>query len=490
MHEKNLSELVSYNVDDYIKELSKYEHAEDRIEKMLEYTKLQLSHGEIHPLSRFWKMRKYCLDHFKVTIPIAKRLKLWKNYCQLIDEIIKLKQLIDEKSSFEKEQIEGALKSIADDLDQLDVLIANETSINVPKCPAIAQHSEFYTTTQKELSIYSSYAKRLNALKKEILSLDISFKRKQEILDQIHALSDRVFPEKRRLLNLMSSTYASHIDRFVKHFFNQDHFKIPIYQLKEQIKQLQNFAKLISLNVDAFSKTREQLSQCWDQLKAFEKIQKKEKEEKKEHNVQKFDDLKEKIDDLKQDKQKLAPTQLNQEAQSLNASIKKEDLLKFQKKQLLNELHAIVPQETLSSPSSETSPEFEMIKNELYEIEKHITQWDYPTIDSKLKTILSYYKTANLADSSLLRIERAIFTIKEALFKKLKVELEERADIEEVSFQLDAFKAFLKEGIESYRKALSSSNQSIEKAMVFNDLLVQSRGLLNSLEKVIATHQV
>lgn len=489
MHEKNLSELVSYNVDDYIKELSKYEHAEDRIEKMLEYTKLQLSHGEIHPLSRFWKMRKYCLDHFKTTIPIAKRLKLWKNYCQLIDEIIKLKQLIDEKSSFEKEQIEGALKSIADDIDQLDVLIANEASINVPKCQAIAQHSEFYTTTQKELSIYSSYAKRLNALKKEILSLDISFKRKQEILDQIHALSDRVFPEKRRLLNLMSSTYASHIDRFVKHFFNQDHFKIPIYQLKEQIKQLQNFAKLISLNVDAFSKTREQLSQCWDQLKAFEKIQKKEKEEKKEHNVQKFDDLKEKIDDLKQDKQKLAPKQLSQEAQSLNASINKEDLLKFQKKQLLNELHAIVPQDPLNSPS-EASPEFETIKNELHEIEKHINQWDYPTIDSKLKTTLNYYKTANLPDASILRIERAIFAVKEALFEKLKVQIEEKADIEEVSFQLEAFKIFLKEGIESYRKSLSGSNQSIEKAMVFNDLLVQSRSLLNLLEKKIATHQV
>ncbi len=489
MTDKNLTELIECSVDDYVKELSKLEPVEDRISKMLGYMKLQLSHGEIHPLSRFWKMRKFCLDHFKCTISVSQRLKLWKDYCTVIEEIVKLKQIIDEKSAFEREQIEEALLSIASDLEQMDELVEKEPEVSVPKCQCVQKHANFYKTTQKELGVYSSYAKRLNALKKEILALDISFKKKQEILDQIHSLADRVFPKKRDLLNLMSKTYTTDIQNFVRANFSSGDFKTPIFQLKEQIKQLQNFAKVISLNVEAFSKTREQLSDCWDNIKLFEKRQKKDKEERKELSNKKFSSLQEKIVKLKEGKEALATAQFNTEIKILNSSIHKEDLLKFQRKQLLDEIILIdengVRDESLNSqnsPAHETG-------GQLRKILEQVKGWDYQTIDSKLKSILNEYDSSNVSDAQHIKIERNIYALYEALSEKLMEEIKDRIDFEEISTQIENFKKAMKKNIDGYRKVLNTSNQSIEKAIVFNELLVQSRALLGSIEEHLAKHQ-
>lgn len=489
MTDKNLTELVECSVDDYVKELSKLEQADERIAKMLEYMKLQLSHGEIHPLSRFWKMRKFCLDNFKCTIAVSQRLKLWKDYCVVIDEIVKLKQVIDEKSSYEKEQIEEALLSIASDLEGVDQLIEKETEISVPKSPCVQKHATFYKSTQKELSIYSSYAKRLNSLKKEILALDISFKKKQEILDQIHVLADKVFPKKRDLLGLMSTTYASHIQIFVRINFSDSEFKSPIFHLKEQIKQLQNFAKVISLNVDAFSKTREQLSNCWDKIKVYEKKQKKDKEEKKEQSNRIFAGLKEKIEKLKQEKPSLDPSKFNDKVKQLNSLIQREDFIKFQRKQLTDELAAIDGAGALSDNKSQQDSQAFNLQRELHSILEKAPNWDYQATNGKLKDILNQYDSSQVTDSQHIKIERAIYALYEALGRKLIEEIKDRIDFEELSSQIKEFKNSIKESIEGYRKALSGSNQSIEKAIVFNELLVQSRSLLSSLEEVLAKSQ-
>ena len=488
MTEKSLTELVGYSVDHYIKDLLKLNQADERIAKMLEYMKLQLSHGEIHPLSRFWKMRKFCLDHFKGSIAVSQRLILWKEYCQVIDEIVKLKELIDEKSAFEKQQIEQALSSVASDLENIDQVIEREASISVPKCPCISNHAEFYQTTQKELSVYSSYAKRLNALKKEILALDISFKKKQEILDQIHKLADLVFPKKRDLLGLMSRTYAGHIQNFVRLNFSSETFKSPIFQLKEQIKQLQNFAKIISLNVDAFSKTREQLSDCWDRLKLHEKKQKKEKEEKKEQSSKVFTTLEEKIEKLKAEKGSLPPAKFHDEFKHLSRLIQKEDLIRFQRKQLQDKLEVLHDEKEGALPSAQESATLSICSQLSGLIEK-VHELDYQVIQSSVGELFTSYDSSQASDSQNIQIERSLYTLYESLGAKLSKELKDCLDFEALSIKVENFKKSVKENIERYRRALGSSNQSIEKAMAFNELLVQSRALLTSLEEKLLNHQ-
>lgn len=488
MTEKTLAELVAIDVDEYSKELMSLEHPDDRIDKMLVYMQSQLSHGELHPLSRFWKMRKFCLDHFKENIPASKRLRLWEKYRLVIDEIMKLKQMIDEKSTFEKEQIEEALSSISLDIGKIDELVAQEAEINIPKCPCLQKNALFYQSAQKELNVFSSYAKRLNALKKEILALDISFKKKQEILDQIHALADQVFPKKRELLKGVSHKYIDDIQFFIKQHFSSEEIKAPIFQLKEQIKNLQLFAKVISLNVEAFSQTRQMLSECWGKLKSYETKHKKMKEEKKALSEENFKKLSEKISKLKEQKKSLEKERFTKEVKLLGQSIQREDILKFQKKQLQDQLDMIDDLGVSNPNASEEELNLLNIKKELQTIQENLRHWDYQTLDSQIKSFYQLLEETKILDSQQTKMERELFNLKESLAAKLIEEIKDRIDIEESSNQIDSFKSSLKKDAENYRKILNSSNQSIEKAIVYNELLMQSKALSNSLDNELKNH--
>ena len=69
--------------------------------------------------------------------------------------------------------------------------------------------------------------------------------------------------------------------------------------------------------------------------------------------------------------------------------------------------------------------------------------------------------------------------------EKLLEEVENRVDIEELSPQIEDFRNGIKEDRENYRKALNTSNQSIEKAMLYNELLTQTKQRLSEFDKRI-----
>ncbi len=486
MENSSLTSLVAQPVDDFIKQLSTLEQADEKIEKMLEYMQLQLSHGEIHPLSRFWTMRTFCLEHFKGTIAVSKRLILWKNYCQVVDEIVKLKQLMDEKSAFEKEQIEDALTSIEADLKKVDILVKNEPEITIPKCGCLQKNKAEYISSQKKLNVYSAYAKRLNSLKKEILSLDISFKKKQEILDQVHQLGDQVFPPKREILNVISEIYTQDIQFFVKVNFSSLENVGSLFHLKEQIKLLQTFAKIISLNVQSFSQTRQVLSECWDKIKVYEKEQKKQKDAQRKVCDENHQGLLEKITALKDQKEQLKKESFNGQLAKLSSEIKQQDLLRFQKNQLEEQLIELDDDKKFSSAEEEY---IDGIKSEISHIKEHLSQWDYITIDSQIKSLLSHYDSSKIHESSQADIDQSLFELKETQAQKLFEEINERIDLEELSLEIEGFRKTLKQALDKYKTVLKSSNQSIEKAIVYNELLVRLKAVLVDLDQHINNHQ-
>ena len=68
-----------------------------------------------------------------------------------------------------------------------------------------------------------------------------------------------------------------------------------LYALREEIKQLQSIAKILTLNTHAFTETRLKLSACWDKIKNREKERKKETQVKRQAFKQNFDLVMEKI---------------------------------------------------------------------------------------------------------------------------------------------------------------------------------------------------
>lgn len=491
MNKRTLSDLVTITVEDYVKELSLLKHSDEKIDKMIEYIKIQLTHGEIQPLSRFWGMRKFCLDQFKEPIPINKKLKLWEDYCLAFEDILKLKQNLDQKMSQEKELIETSVTMIEQELAQIGSLIEKEESVELPKCLQTAENEQFYNQHQKQLNVYTTYAKRLNALKNEFLDLNLSFKQKEDALAKIHSLADQVFPKKRDLLNQISKKYIEDIRSFIKTHFNSSHSnKVPAFNLKDQIKNLQSFAKVISLNVDAFSKTRQWLSECWDKVKEYEKQQKKIKEEKKLALDEKHEDLQKKLDGLKSEKNQIKQDVYNDQIKELSVSIKKSEILKSQKKKLKEQLDLLDENSVAQEDSSAEKELLLVILREAEQIKENFQDWDYLTIEAQVKQVFARYDLCKLLDNQQLKAEKALCMLKEILVQSLIAEIQDQTHIEELSFQIESVRIDLKDSIEKYRRILNSSNQSIEKAIVYNELSMQTKALLSSLDKhMLATQR-
>lgn len=486
MTEKSFESELGKGVDAFIEYLMGIDSVDDRLKKMLAYMQHQLSHGEIKPLNRFWKMRQFCLEQFKENLSFSVRSHLWESYQQLVKEIVHLKEILDEKTLFHKEEISKALISLEKNIQQMDQIVASSPLIDIPKvATCLEKNADFYQENQRQLNIINNYAKQLNALKAEILNLEIPYKEKQSLLDHLHQLSDIVFPKKRELLGFISKKYADDIHYFTKVNFEKKELKLPLFDLKDQIKALQAFAKILSLNVGTFSQSREKLSQCWDQIRNFEKAQKKLKEQLKLVYTENETSLVDRIQALKENKESLSKADFDKEVNQIGESIKKTELQKSQRKKLKELLALIDENSSLKDESSEEEDAFIQIQREILNIQEKAKCWDYFTLVKEFKRVQNLYDQSKILDAHQNKILRRLFSIKGLLSEKLLEEVENSADVEELSEQIEDFKSNMKEDMEKYRRALNTSNQSIEKAMLYNELLTQTKLKLSQFDKKI-----
>ena len=89
------------------------------------------------------------------------------------------------------------------------------------------------------------------------------------------ALGDHVFPKRKELIKNLSQTFLADVDAFMAQF-SQGEIRESLFVLRDEIKYLQNIAKVLTLNTNAFTHTRMRLSECWDKIKGEEKERKKE----------------------------------------------------------------------------------------------------------------------------------------------------------------------------------------------------------------------
>lgn len=483
---KNLEEWLEKDIDIFIGELNALDSADDKLQKMLDYMQLQLEKGKVKPINRFWKMRHFCLDQFKQNISFSKRLAFWGKYCEIIEEINHLRAVIEEKVLSNKVEIEKAILSIEKEIGDYSELLLNSPPIEIPQNVTCFQKNEtFYQTHQKELNIFNSYAKQLNALKNEALKLEISYRDKQKLLDELHALSDRVFPRKRDLLIEISKAYSEDLKHFIQQHFEKKELKLPLFNIKDQIKSLQNFSKVLNLNVATFTQSREKLSECWDQIRNFEKEQKKVKDQQKVEFQENETQLGERIEALKEKKVALSKEAYEREVNQLDESIKKANLQKSQRNKLREHLSVIDQNSNSNENSSEGEEVHVQIQREIQNLNVTAKNKDYFTLMAEYKRIQALFISTPILDAHQNKILRGLFSIKNILVEKLLDEVENGVDAESLAEEIEGFKKEIREDIERYRRALNTSNQSIEKAMLFNELLTQSKIKLSEFESKI-----
>lgn len=284
---------------------------DDQINHCLLLMKEELRNIEGPNFKRFWEVRKECLTFFKANVSPLLRPQLWEAYIALADEARMAKEHIEEDSKFASEQLDLAIDALEKELKKLQEapegflsgMIATTTYPSSPKSIELHYHS--YIQKQSYIQIVTIFGAKVNELRKELIKMPIRMRVKVKSFDRLSKLGDQIFPVRKQLIEELSDLFIKDIEGFAdKHFPAEslDHGKLKhsLFFFREEIKQLQAFGTLLSLNSAAFTFMRKRLSLCWDHLKGMEKEVKKEFSEKKAKSAENTKVVREKIDACKE----------------------------------------------------------------------------------------------------------------------------------------------------------------------------------------------
>jgi len=284
-HEQHLDKDSRELIDKLTKEVEALTDSEAKLNHVITFMESSLAQSGTPHFRCFWQARTLCLQLFKDHISPTARTALWQKYSELSKEARRLKSLLDEQSAFAVEQIEIAIKGLENEIaafaEKKQTLGANSKLIEEMKPTILNSHSSLYASTQHELDHLNSYATRINGLRKELIKTEMRVRKKNGFFQRLSAAGDLVFPRRKELIKVISETFTQDIDAFIGHHFSQNENHDSLFALREEIKTLQNFAKILTLNTQAFTHTRMRLSECWDKLKLIDKERKKVRAEKR-----------------------------------------------------------------------------------------------------------------------------------------------------------------------------------------------------------------
>ena len=446
---------------------------EEKLKKTISFMKEAISQEGVPRFKDFWDAKGLCLPLFKEKLPQAIKEIYWKQYTDLALEAKRLKEILEEQSSFASEQIELAIKGLSHDV---ECFLSSST----------ASESASFKDKQTQVDALLAFTTRLKGLREEVAKTEMRLRHKNRLFKEISELGDKFVPQKNELIKRVSAEFLHEIELFCQKEFDLEQKKMiqaqsKVYDVREKIKHYQELAKALSLPSSVFTKTRTLLTTAWDIVKNEEKERKKLFLEKKEQEAKMLDESLADID------QKLSvPFSSKEELQSVKQQLLSavEALpLRYQEKKPLKALIYEKIEEKLIPFKEVENQKEEKLRLELKEKKEKALEF---------KTTI---ETLIFSDSSLEKLKTALDGFVEEV-AKLKVDVKQRPFFDELHKKLfeailnkeqellknddqslsllyakwTEFKNDTKVQLELYRKQVSLSGFDFEKAMLFNDL--------------------
>ncbi len=490
--EAGTSKMVS--LAEFLEVFEKEAEVEQKIRLSIDFMKAALSQSGNPRFKDFWEGRRLCLPLFKENITATGRTLLWGEYIELSSEARRLKEILDEQSAFAMEQIELAIQSMEKDLEQYAELLEQIPDLTFPEtCSALQKKTAAYNGLQRELYLLNTLASRVNALRKEVIKTEMRIRFKTKFFERLSAIGDKIFPQRKELIKNISAEFMADVEAFIKENFEQEN-AASLYILREEIKSLQNAAKLLTLNTHAFTETRLQLSKCWDQLKEWEKERKKEISQKKAVYKQNHDEAMEKVNAFAAACMQEGADEdaLHQAGDELLAHMKTlelgneevwslKDAFQLARRPLVDK-HFLQEQERErqnAEREAQRKEKKEQLRTELQALVQTGEQLEAGDIEEKRKELQKTFDSLALTKSEKQVFEKMLKQLRDlVLDKKDKAAMQLSADDLQSLTQLRTILSERKERrqeirtlLESYRKALGGSGFDFEKAMMHRELI-------------------
>lgn len=265
-----------------LNQLQEDKEPDAKVLRLIEYMEHSLAQPGSPHFKLFWEARKMALELFKDIANPQLRTQLWGRYSELSKEARRLKDLLDEESAFNVEQIDLAIQSLENDCAKIAEHLPAITSLDFSYFSQFLENEiAFFEPRQRELNVLNAYAVRITALRKELIKLEMRIRQKNKFFHRLSAVGDLVFPRRKELVAEVSDRFSECVKTFHARYFEKG-VKESHFFLRDEIKGLQGAAKALTLSAQIFKDTRQSLSECWDILKSEEKELKKHRQEQKE----------------------------------------------------------------------------------------------------------------------------------------------------------------------------------------------------------------
>jgi hypothetical protein len=468
---------------------------EEKIAHGLLFMRSSISQEGSPRFREFWEARRLVLPFFKENLNPAIRSKLWNEYVELTVEARRLKEILEEQSTFAMEQIDLAIQALEKDVLNFEVLLAQAGEIQFPQAPN--SKTNIYNQVQRELNLLNTLASRLNGLRKEIIKTDMRIRYKSKFFKRLSDLGDSIFPKRKELIDTVSKEFEKDVEQFVTNHFKGDEIVgAPYYALREDIKSLQGMAKLLTLSSAVFSRTRLKLSECWDKVKVLEKEHKKEVLQKKQASSEQRTGINARIEELKTRSAEMALRDLDQEIDQIQAemrslSLHREDVWALRDEFAKLRQPHLSAQEQKARDLEEAEKEKLRLKREkvtslkerIASMAKEGERMDLDAFSAAYQEILTQLELLEITKIERQQIERQLRPLKDLIADKkehflLNLSEDDKKTLENLRTVLQQKKQRrqeIKDQLETYRKTLGSSNLDFEKAMQIQELVEQEK---------------
>lgn len=483
---------------EFEEKLTKLKIPEEKIAFGLSFMRTSISQEGAPRFREFWEARKEVLPEFKASMDPTVRSKLWGEYVELTVEARRLKEILEEQSTFAIEQIDLAINALEGDISNFDKLLEQSSEFNFSDSPTIQSKANLYNQIQRELNLLGTLASRLNGLRKEVVKTDMRMRFKTKFFKRLSSIGDHIFPKRKQLIEQISTEFEQDVERFVaRHFQEGKIVGAPYFALREEIKALQGIAKLFTLSSAIFNRTRLKLSECWDQIKVVEKEYKKEIHAKRQASQENRESLEKKIEALAA--ANLDLPQLDVAINELSKEMRGIELARsdvFALKDRLAALRApfLAAQQEKARALEEAEREKLRLKKEKIlqakekmasllkegsKLESGALEEAYLELKEEIKQLAVPKMDQQQFDRSLRNLKDMVADAKtKALINLSESDREALNHLRAVLEEKKTRRKEIKELIEQYRRAIGSSNLDFEKGMQVQELMNQEKELL------------
>lgn len=489
---------------EFLQKLENEPTVDGKIRLSIDFMRDALSYPGTPRFKDFWEGRKICLPLFKENITPKIRSQLWNSYIELSNEAKRLKEILDEQSAFAIEQIELAILALERELENYDLLLSQSPEPDLLNSMTLKEKRNFYYPLQKELQLLNTLAARINALRKEVVKTEMRIRIKNKLLERLSHCGDQIFPKRKELIKKVSQEFMNDVDTFIADYFQDEECKdVPLYTLREEIKQLQAIAKVLTLNTHAFTETRLKLSQCWDKIKTQEKERKKQTQVKRQTFKKNFDLVMEKIKPFAEAcTGEMTIEECNRRSAEILDWMRTFELGREEIKLLKEEIYKakrVLLDHAREAEAERRKREQEMealrrekinhLKEDLNTVIAHASTFEIDTLLEKQETLYKQFEEMSLTKAERQMMERSLKQLKDvideqrekALLQLSEDDLKALSQLKAVLEERKSRRQEIKNQLEHYRKLLGGSGFDFEKAMMYREHIEAEKA---SLEKI------